>query len=121
MKHIITLLLLTISIISYSQKKTTEITKEKLSEIDKKEIIDSITKKLEEFYIRPNSIDKIKTKLNEKYKIGQYKNISNANEYASALTTDIIDISKDLHFSVMYDEQWVNDKLKSKDVNINIV
>lgn len=115
MKHIITLLLLAVTLFSYSQKKSPVQTETNLSEINKKEIIDSLTKKLEEFYIRSNATGDIKTKLNENYKKGNYRNISTPNQYASALTTDLLEISKDLHFSVMYDEQWVNDQLKSKD------
>ena len=116
MKHFITLIFLGVAFFSYSQKKSPAQTEINLSEIHKKEIIDSLIKKLEEFYIRPNAIGDIKAKLNEKYKNGNYKNISNPNQYASALTTDLLEISKDLHFSVMYDEEWVNDQLKSKDV-----
>lgn len=114
MKHSITLLLLLVSILSYSQVKPEVI----LNELNKKEIIDSLTKKLEEFYIRPNSIGNIKEKLNENYKKGIYKNSSNPKEFASKLTTDLIEISKDLHFSVMYDQQWVDNQQKSNDVEI---
>ena len=103
MKHIITLLFSIFSIISYSQNKSS-FNELNLNETFKKEIIDSITKKLEEFYIKQNAILEIKTKLNEKFKKGQYKNISKANEYALALTTDILEVSKDLHFSIIYDE-----------------
>ena len=115
MKLIITLILLAATFLSYSQQKTPVKTGTNLSEINKKKIIDSLTKKLEEFYIRPNAVGDIKTKLNENYKKGNYKNISNPNQFASAITTDLLDISKDLHFSVLYDEQWVNDQLNSKD------
>ena len=114
MKHIITLLFSIFSIISYSQNKSS-FNELNLNETFKKEIIDSITKKLEEFYIKQNAILEIKTKLNEKFKKGQYKNISKANEYALALTTDILEVSKDLHFSIIYDEKWNIDQLKSHD------
>jgi Peptidase family S41/N-terminal domain of Peptidase_S41 in eukaryotic IRBP len=115
MKNIITLILLITTIFSYSQITLSTPKEVNLSETNKKEIIDSLTKKLEEFYIIPNAVVDIKTKLNVNYKKGNYKNISNSNQFASALTTDLLDISKDLHFSVNYNQQWVNDKLKSKD------
>lgn len=113
MKHILSLVLLVVTISLYPQ--TTAKTEVSLTETDKKEIIDSLGKKLEEFYIRPNSVKGIKTKINEYYKKGKYKNASSPNELASLLTTDLLDISKDLHFSVMYDPQWVDDQLKGKD------
>ncbi len=115
MKHILTIILSAVTFFSYSQKKSPAETEHNLSEINKKEIIDSLIAKLEEFYIRPNAIGGLKTKLTENYNKGNYKNILNPKQYASALTTDLLGISKDLHFNVMYDEQWVNDQLKSKD------
>jgi hypothetical protein len=109
MKHLLILLLLSISIGSYSQQNKTE--KElNLTEINQKEIIDSLSKELEEFYIRPKAIDAITKKLNENYKKGSYKNISKPNEFASKLSADIIDVSKDLHFSVMYNPEWTATK-----------
>lgn len=115
MKHILTFLLLTASISSYSQKTSVQ-SDVNLTETDKKEIIDSLTKRLEEFYIRPDSIQKIKTKLGENFNNGNYQNSSNPNEFASKLTADLIEVSKDLHFSVIYSPQWVDDQQKSKDV-----
>jgi hypothetical protein len=118
MKHIISLILVLTSVFAYSQNESAAKVGDNLNELNKKEIIDSITKRLEEFYIRPSSIGYIKKELNENYKKGIYKNISNANQYASKLTTDLIEISKDLHFNVMYDPQWVNDQQKSKDAEM---
>jgi hypothetical protein len=118
MKHIISLILVLTSVFAYSQNESAAKVGDNLNELNKKEIIDSITKRLEEFYIRPNSIGYIKKELNENYKKGIYKDISNANQYASKLTTDLIEISKDLHFNVMYDPQWVNDQQKSKDAEM---
>ncbi|MGY0035418.1 S41 family peptidase [Pedobacter sp. NJ-S-72] len=102
----------------YSQKEPAKQAENVLNESDKKEIIDSITKKLEEFYIRPNSIGKIKKGFDENYKKGIYKNISIPNEFASKLTTDLLEISKDLHFNVIYDKQWVDNQQKSKDQGV---
>jgi hypothetical protein len=118
MKYTISLVMLLTSIFAYSQNKSALKTEVILTELNKKEIIDSLTKKLEEFYIQPNSTGSIKKELNENYKKGIYKNISNPNQFASKLTTELIEISKDLHFSVMYDPQWTNDQQKSKDAEI---
>ncbi|SHL79620.1 S41 family peptidase [Flavobacterium saccharophilum] len=111
MKNILTLALLLLSICTYSQKDliTKDVT---LNEMQKKQIIDSLTQELEEFYIRPNAIADIKKKLNENYKKGIYKNIISPNEFASKLSTDLLEFSKDLHFRVMYDPEWVADQQK---------
>ena len=63
MRRLLALLLLTFSIGSYSQNDSG--LKENLTELSKKQVIDSLTKKLEEFYIRPNAVGDIKKKLNE--------------------------------------------------------
>lgn len=115
MKRIITLLLLVLTTSFYSQKTIATRTEVNLTELEKKDILDSLNKKLIEFYIRPNAVQNIKTKLSENYKKGKYSKSSNPKEFASMLTTDIVDISKDLHFNVIYDPQWINDQLKSKD------
>lgn len=117
MKHLFALVLLSFSIGAYSQESTLK-EEIKLTELSKKQIIDSLTKKLEEFYIRPNAIGDIKKKLNENYKKGLYKDIVNSNEFAGKLSTDLIDVSKDLHFRVMYDPEWSKSQLKKEDKEI---
>jgi hypothetical protein len=117
MKNTITLLFLFITIMGYSQKEEPIKSETDLNEINQKEVLDSLTEKLGEFYIKPNSIDNIRKKLNENYKKGNYKKLINPKEYATKLTTDLLEISNDLHFYIMYDPQWVNDQMKSKDEN----
>ncbi|OXG04427.1 peptidase S41-like protein [Flavobacterium araucananum] len=115
MKHLFALLFLTFSIAAYSQK--TSLAKEELvlTEVNKKQIIDSLIQQLEEFYIRPNAIGEIKKKLNENYKKGSYKDVVKPNEFAGKLTTDLIEVSKDLHFGVRYDPEWTEDQQKKGD------
>lgn len=117
MKHLVALLFLTFSIGSYSQDSTS---KEKLTltELNKKQIIDSLTKQLEEFYIRPNAVGDIRKKLNENLKKGLYKDILNSNEFANKLSSDLIQVSKDLHFAVRYDPEWTEDQLKKEDKEV---
>lgn len=116
MKHLLALVLLSFSIVAFAQK---DIKQElNITEISQKQIIDSLVKELEEFYIRPNAIGDIRKKLNENYKKGIYKNILTPNEFASKLTADIIEVSKDLHFAVRYNPEWVDDQLKKEDKEI---
>ncbi len=115
MKQIITLLLLSISIIGYSQKEILVENQNDFNEINQKQILDTLTYRLEEFYIKSKSIENIKNQLNDNLKKGIYKNILNPNEFANKLTTDLIEISKDLHFNVSYDKDWVENQLINKD------
>lgn len=117
MKHLLAILFLTFSIVAYSQNDSAP-NDLNLTESNKKQIIDSLITELEEFYIRPNAIGDIKKKLNENYKKGLYKDISKPNEFAGKLSTDLVDVSKDLHFSVRYDPEWSKDQLKKEDKEI---
>ncbi len=115
MKKYIALVFLGFSISLYSQNETAQKKEINFSDLNKKQIIDSLNKKLEEYYIRPKSIGEISKKLNENFKKGKYKDILVPNEFASKLSTDLIDASKDLHFRVMYDPAWAEDQQKIKE------
>lgn len=115
MKKHLTLLFLLFSIGIYSQKDTALKEEVTFSDLNKKQIIDSLYKKLEEFYIKPKAIAEINKKLNDNFKKGAYKNILVPNEFASKLSSDLIEASKDLHFRVMYEPSWTEDQQKNKD------
>ena len=68
MKKCITLLFLVFSIGVYSQEKEIN-----FSDLNKKQIIDSLYKKLEEYYIQPKANAAINKKLNENLKKGFIK------------------------------------------------
>lgn len=110
MKKCITLLFLVFSIGVYSQEKEIN-----FSDLNKKQIIDSLYKKLEEYYIQPKANAAINKKLNENLKKGLYKNILTPNEFALKLSTDLVDASKDLHFRVMYDPSWAESQKNIKE------
>jgi hypothetical protein len=118
MKYVLALIFLSFSIGGYSQNDSAQKEDLNLTESSKKQIIDSLTKQLEEFYIRPNAIGDIKKKLNDNYKKGLYKDILKPNEFASKLSSDLIEVSKDLHFAVLYDPEWVESKLKKGDKEV---
>jgi len=118
MKHLITFLLFAMSISATAQKQTAPATITTLTEVQKKQIIDSLTKKLEGFYIKPNNVAEIKKKLNENFKKGNYTTINTPNDYASKMTSDLIEISKDLHFRVMFDPEWAENYLKKSEKEI---
>ncbi|MBO9585059.1 MAG: S41 family peptidase [Flavobacterium sp.] len=113
-KHIV-LLLWGLSIGLNSQNVRAQKEETNLSDLNKKQIIDSLSKKLEEFYIKPKAIGEISKKLNENLKKGIYKNILLPNEFASKLSADLIEASKDLHFRVMYEPTWVESQQKIKE------
>ena len=118
MKNLFALVLLIFSIGSYAQKESAAKEDITFNELDKKQIIDSLTKQLQEFYIRPNAVGNIKKKLNDNYKKGLYKDITKPNDFAGKLSSDLIEVSKDLHFAVRYDPEWVESHLKKGDKEV---
>ena len=118
MKNLFALVLLIFSIGSYAQKESAAKEDITFNELDKKQIIDSLTKQLQEFYIRPNAVGNIKKKLNDNYKKGLYKDIIKPNDFAGKLSSDLIEVSKDLHFAVRYDPEWVESQLKKGDKEV---
>lgn len=110
--------MLIFSIGSYAQKESAAKEDINFNELDKKQIIDSLTKQLQEFYIRPNAVGDIKKKLNDNYKKGFYKDIIKPNDFAGKLSSDLIEVSKDLHFAVRYDPEWVESQLKKGDKEV---
>jgi len=118
MKNLFALVLLIFSIGSYAQKESAVKEDITFNELDKKQIIDSLTKQLQEFYIRPNAVGDIKKKLNDNYKKGLYKDMIKPNDFAGKLSSDLIEVSKDLHFAVRYDPEWVESHLKKGDKEV---
>lgn len=115
MKKILIIILLNISSTGLSQNQLQARSEMNLTVTNQKTIIDSLIQKLEEFYIKQNTIPIIGQKLVENYQKGNYKRSLVPKEFARILTSDLIEISKDLHFNVIYDEKWVNDQQKNKD------
>ena len=80
-----------------------------LTENDKKQTVESLTKLLNEEYIFPNVAEKMIAALSANYKKGNYKSISNPIEFAETITRDLISISNDRHFLINYDPRGVKE------------
>lgn len=95
-----------------------QVDKEILTSAEQRIIIDSLIEKLEGFYIHQEAIEEIKTFFDENYENGTYKEFTSFNDFALKLTQDLHEISKDLHFFVMYEPKWNEDQLKSSSPEI---
>jgi hypothetical protein len=65
-------------------------------------LVDNITRELQVRYVAPEKIKEITSYLRTKFQSGAYEKIEGANELASALTSDLRTVSKDLHLLVAY-------------------
>lgn len=95
MKKIILLLLAGLPFISYSQ----------ISNSEKKESIQKILEILENRYIFPEVANSMKNVVITNLESGKYDTISLAEEFAFQLTTDLQQVSKDLHLKIQFEEQ----------------
>ena len=66
------------------------------------EIIDSVTRSLNEIYVFPDVAKKIEKHLRSQYKKKAYKDITSLVEFTNKLTEDMREISKDGHMWVRF-------------------
>jgi hypothetical protein len=85
-----------------------------LTQTQQGSIIDSLYSRLEGFYINKNQIPDIRKAIDKSFQKGEYKKITQPAEFASKLSEDLKKVTHDLHFSIDYDPQWIEDKLNSE-------
>jgi len=69
---------------------------------EQKEVIDSVSKRLNDNYVFPDVAKKMSDLLQENYKKGAYKSIVSVAGFAEKLTEDLRSISKDKHLHVNF-------------------
>ncbi len=84
-----------------------------VSENEKKAAIDSIARLLNDQYIYPEVATKIINGIHDNYTKGAYKSITDPIDFANKLTEDIVSISNDKHFHILYDPEWIADSKKA--------
>lgn len=73
-----------------------------LNQKNLKEIIDTLTFKLEHNYVLPDKGTEMSAFLNKKYKEGLYNKITNPSILADILTKDVLSVHNDEHFFIEY-------------------
>ena len=108
MKSLKTTIIIVLSIIlwpignNFAQKTDTSLTTKEISVT-----IDSIGNKLKANYIFPEVADKMMASLESNFKKGNYKSITDPEEFANQLTEDLQSVSHDKHLRVMYDPEGI--------------
>ncbi|MEL6810341.1 MAG: S41 family peptidase [Bacteroidota bacterium] len=82
----------------------------KVSSLEQKTVIDSVSSLLEANYVFPEVAKKMSESLQEKLKKGKYKSVTDPQEFASTLTTDLQAISNDKHLRVSFAPQRIADQ-----------
>jgi len=71
-----------------------------LSAKDHEEVINRVAELIVENYVYPDKGKEIANEIKEQYKEGKYSEITDVREFQEELTADLIEISKDKHFSL---------------------
>jgi hypothetical protein len=78
-----------------------------LSQQEKKQTVEMIIKLLNEQYIYPAIAEKISIALSSNLKKGTYNTITNPMEFADKLTNDLVMVSNDKHFRILFDPEGI--------------
>ena len=82
------------------------------------EIIDSITRALNEVYVFPDMAKKMEKHVQGLYKKGEYKEFTSLSEFAEKLTMDLRDICHDRHLGIRYTPDITEDDIRTENDTI---
>ena len=88
-----------------------------LDAVEKKAVIDALCANLEREYIFPEITEKYVRLLRANLKTGRYDGIKQPQEFAVAVTNDLMSVHKDLHLSVRFDPNWVKNERGRKELD----
>jgi hypothetical protein len=86
----------------------------KLDKAEKGQVIERISKILEDNYVYPETAKKMNGHISGRLKKGDYKKITSPSQFADQLGRDLRQISKDLHIRVGYDPELVKRMRRSE-------
>ena len=73
----------------------------------RRQVIDSITKRLNDSYVFPEVAKKMEAAIHERVAKGEYDSVTSAKSLAKKLTEDLQEVSKDKHLRVRYSHEPV--------------
>lgn len=84
---------------------------------EKKEVIEALCANLEREYIFPEVTDKYVRMLRDNLRSGKYDGILRPEEFAVAVTDDLMAVSRDEHLTVRFNPAWVKEERNRKDLD----
>lgn len=99
---VIAIIFIGVNRIVYAQTPPAPLTKN-----EKKQVVDSIGKILNDYYIFPDIAKKAADFIAKNFSTGVYESISDPHEFASKLTNDVVSVNNDKHFHVFFDPERV--------------
>ena len=98
-KIILTIFILLLADNSYAQNNETS----PLNKKERTEVIKAISQQLNDNYVFPDVAKKMTAFIKKQQKKGHYKNMLDTQEFANAITKDLLSISHDKHIRVAFD------------------
>jgi retinol-binding protein 3 len=98
-------LTLSLSIQNTQAQQSDEPKKVPISEQTKNEVLDSLLRKLNDFYVFPDTVIKIEKTIRLYKKKGYYSKIKDSKTFADTLTNQLLRITHDKHLSVSFNEE----------------
>ena len=100
-------LLVIFIIVTLNTNGFTQAEEYKVTKTEQEEVVKKIGEILKKNYIFPETAEKMDAHIQTKLKNGDYEKITSPSTFANRLTSDLREISKDLHIRVTYDPEAV--------------
>jgi hypothetical protein len=84
---------------------------------EKKEVIEALCANLEREYIFPDVTEKYVRMLRDNLRSGKYDGIVRPEEFAVAITNDLMAVSRDEHLHVWFNPTWVKEERNRKELD----
>ncbi|HVF57491.1 MAG TPA: hypothetical protein VM934_15155, partial [Pyrinomonadaceae bacterium] len=76
----------------------------------RKEVVESLLKRLGDAYVFPDTAAKMERAVRERLDRGEYDKVTSAKQFAEKLTADIQEVSRDKHLRVRYSHQPIPER-----------
>lgn len=107
MKNRIILMVINIALFATMSRCQPNVTNGKLTTGEKQSVVNSISKLLTDNYVFPDVSVKMKNLIKEKLSGSEYESITEPQQFAEQLTTDLRSISHDKHLTVIFNPERV--------------
>ena len=82
-----------------------------VSNLEKKQVIDSVSSNLTKYYIFPELADQMISLLNSQFVEGKYKELKSYEQFGQMITRDLRSIKNDKHLWIWYNPGWIKNEL----------
>ena len=104
---VLCLITMSVSIVGFAQQEQQDLM---IDATARKQVIDTILKRLNESYVFPDVAKKMEQSIHERLEKKEYDQITSAKQFATTLTTDLQAVSHDKHLRVRYSFETIPER-----------